>query len=149
MVRESQERPYESAPCELKAARDHDCKGLLGAFTKSEQTLLQKGTDLHCTATKVFSFLSHAENPKTREVESERPISQTPNSECWNVNVRGDWSAALKDLSGGVIISTHFYGAEELCTFKHLKAFKAPLEYSSTQRRHEKKSSGKNITLRV
>ena len=31
------------------------------ASTKSEQTLLQKRTDLHCTATKVFSFPSHAQ----------------------------------------------------------------------------------------
>ena len=29
--RKNQERPYESALCELKATRNHDCKGLLGA----------------------------------------------------------------------------------------------------------------------
>ena len=48
--RKKQERPYESALCKLKATRNHDCKGLLlaAASTKSEQTLPQKRTDLHC-----------------------------------------------------------------------------------------------------
>ena len=66
---ENLERPYESTLCELKATRDDDCKALWDAFTKSEQTLLQKRTDFHCEVgdldKRVFVNIQRQKKPRT------------------------------------------------------------------------------------
>ena len=93
--RGGQEHPYESALRELKATRDHDCKGLCkldlnwSALSPNlSKHFCKSGLTFTVPLRKFFPFCLMC----------------------------GGWSAALRDLSGGVIIYTQFYGAEELRT---------------------------------